>query len=86
MRDRLLFFCTYPDVTRQLSEVYFLNVTTGEIVYIGRKEDKYYGKGYLFPEPLNASYYNSTCHDWIGDIAEGGWNACYWKVDEPSHP
>ena len=81
-RDRLLFYCSYPDVTRLAGEVYFLELTSGELIFLGRLEDKYFHVGYLFPEPFNGTYYNTYCSDWIGGISQGGWNGCYWKVDE----
>ena len=81
-RDRLLLFCTFPDVTRQVGEVYFLDLNTGENIFAGQLEDRYFSKGNLFPESFNDAYFNTYCTNWVGNVDEGGWNGCYWKVDE----
>ncbi len=82
-RNRILFYCTFPDVTRQVGELYFMELTSGERTFLGHYEERYYGRGYLLPEPFNDAYFHVRCANWIDGIEDGNWNGCYWKVDQP---
>ncbi|MBU1244931.1 hypothetical protein KKD52_12275 [Myxococcota bacterium] len=81
-RNRILFYCTFPDVTRQVGELYFMELTSGERTFLGHYEERYYGRGYPIPELFNEAYFNVYCSDWIGGL-ESDYKDCYWKVDQP---
>jgi len=81
-RNRILFYCEFTVGTKIQGDLYFLNVASGEKIYLGRHEDQYYRGMTPFPEPFHSSYYYAYCSPWIGNTYTGNWDGCYWKVDE----
>ena len=83
-RNRLLLFCDYAVSPRVLGSLYFLDLSTGAIEYLGRYEERFYMKGNPVWEQFNRSYFNTYCSEWTDWTYEGDWDGCYWRLDGPT--